>query len=182
MARPLKHTLPDGTLTQGESLVLPVKGEPLASFALSIAGPTVRTASGTGDALGKYLFTISTSGWGVGMYIWEIMQTYADAESGQTVTARIERQRFYLAASVSSMSAGAVVATTAQKAVWMLEQSLSGNATAEVQQYKINNRELRRYPIPERLQLLAFWRREVQRERRVASGKSSLGSGIKVSF
>ena len=178
MARLIKRSLADNTLTQGDTLLLALMADPSASVTVNVAGPSVHSSTGTADAqTGKIEVSFDTrSGWGAGEYLWEATQTL------NGITSRLDRQRFTLVPSIANISAGTDIRTTAEQAVAMLEASLSGNSTAEVQQYKINNRELRRYPIPERLALLAYWKRQVQRERRASRGSSALGSRIQVSI
>lgn len=174
MALTLKKTLPDNTLTQGETLSLTIEGEPSAPVVVDFAGPSTQQLTGTCDAsTGLITLTADTTSWTSGEYLWESKQTKSDG-----TVERLQRQRFTLITALSNISPGTDIRTTAEQAVAMLEASLSGSATAEVENYKINNRELRRYSIPERLQLLSFWRREVSRQRRISRGVSGLGASI----
>lgn len=176
MAWPLRRTLPDGTLTQGDTFTLPLKGDPSGAITVHIAGPAIASQTQTADVTGHATFSFDTAAWPVGEYLWEATQSLSG------VTSRLYRERIRIVASVASLAAGSDIRTKAEIAVAMLEASLGGSDSAEVQQYKINNRELRRYPVPERIALLAFWRREMQRERRVAAGKSTLGARIQAVF
>ena len=177
MAISYHKTLPDNTLTQGETLVLNLCADPAASITVNFAGPGSQVLAGIADSAGKLKLSAATATWTPGEYLWEATQVRTAAPyAGQT--ARIERQRFTILPAISSITAGTDIRTTAEIAVAMLEASLSGSATAEVSLYRINNRELRRYSIPERIQLLSFWRREVQRQYRIARGTSSLGARL----
>jgi len=166
----LRKSLPGISLTQGETLTLNLRADAGAAVVVTFAGASSQTASGTADVDGKLTLTLATGAWTPGEYVWEEIQTTTTG-----TVSMIELRRLTLRAPLSSIAAGTDIRSLAEITVAMLQASLSGSQTAEVQLYRINNRELRRYPIQERLQLLNFWQLRLQRERRKAAGISGLG-------
>ena len=161
-------------LTSGETLILTVKADLASTVSFVFAGPSHHTVSGTGDGQGSFTISQSTNGWAAGEYIWQAFATLSGVVSGTP------QQAFTLLPALSSYSDGTDLRSTAKKAVEMLSASLSSSSSAEVELYKINNRELRRYSVKERLELLAYWKRQLSKETRKASGLNSLGPRLQV--
>lgn len=159
-------------ITSGETLKLSVKADAAATVVFYFAGVAKHTVSGIGDGRGTFSIAQNTSGWAPGEYIWQASSTL-DGSVDLTPT-----QSLTILPSLLNIANGTDVRSIAQKAVEMLEASLSSNASAEVELYKINNRELRRYSIKERLDLLSYWKRQLSKEARKAAGISGLGPRI----
>jgi hypothetical protein len=159
-------------ITSGETLQITVEADKAATVSFVFAGPSKHTVSATNDGAGNFSISTSTAGWAAGEYLWEATSSAAG------VVKVITRQGLIVAAPLDSVAVGSDLRSTARKAVEMLQTSLSGSSSAEVEMYKINNRELRRYSIAERIELLAFWRRELSKENRKAQGLSGLGQRI----
>lgn len=159
-------------IISGETLQITVQADKAATVSFVFAGPSKHTVAATGDGAGNFSISASTAGWAAGSYLWEATSSAAG------LVKVITRQGLTVAAPLDSLATGADLRSTARKAVEMLEASLSGASTAEVSRYKINNRELQRYTVEERISLLAFWRRELSKENRKAAGISGLGRRI----
>lgn len=159
-------------IISGETLPITVEADKAATVSFVFAGPSKHTIPATGDGGGNFSISASTSGWPPGEYLWE-----ATSSTGGVIKV-ITRQGLIVSAPLDSVANGTDLRSTARKAVEMLQASLSGTSTAEVQRYKINNRELHRYSISERIELLAFWRRQLSKENRKAAGMSGLGQRI----
>jgi hypothetical protein len=159
-------------IISGETLQITVQADKAATVSFVFAGPSKHTVAATGDGTGNFSISASTAGWAAGSYLWEATSSAAG------LVKVITRQGLTVAAPLDSLATGADLRSTARKAVEMLEASLSGASTAEVSRYKINNRELQRYTVEERIALLAFWRRELSKENRKAAGISGLGKRI----
>ena len=159
-------------ITSGETLQITVSADASATVSFVFAGPSSHTVAATGDGAGNFSISTSTAGWAAGDYLWEATSVTAG------VVKAITRQGLKVQPPLDSVAVGTDLRSTARKAVEMLQTSLSGSSSAEVEMYKINNRELRRYSIAERIELLAFWRRELSKENRKAQGLSGLGQRI----
>ncbi|MFZ0617031.1 MAG: hypothetical protein WAN16_11385 [Chthoniobacterales bacterium] len=159
-------------IISGETLQITVQADIAATVSFVFAGPSKHTVPATGDGGGNFSISASTAGWTAGEYLWEATSSAAG------VVKVITRQGLIVAAPLDSVAVGADIRSTARKAVEMLEASLSGSSSAEVSMYRINNRELHRYSVEERIALLAFWRRELSKENRKAAGMSGLGRRI----
>ena len=159
-------------ITSGETLQITVQADKAATVSFVFAGPSKHTVTATGDGGGNFSISTSTAGWAAGEYLFEATSSAAG------VVAAITRQGLTIQPSLDSVAVGADLRSTARKAVEMLQASLSGSSSAEVSMYKINNRELHRYSISERIELLAFWKRQLSRENRKAAGVSGLGQRI----
>lgn len=152
------------TITQGETLLLNAKTDPTATVTFFFAGASSQTVSGVQDSSDSTIFSIAsdTSSWAPGGYICEIRSTFGSPAITQTLA----RLTLTILPQLTSIAAGTDVRTAAEIAVANIEAMLSGGATLEAKQYKINNRELQRYSIHELTPLLAYWKRRVGLERR----------------
>jgi len=159
-------------ITSGETLQITVQADPAATVSFVFAGPSKHTVAATNDGAGNFSISTSTAGWAAGEYLFEATSSVAG------VVTAITRQGLTIQPSLDSVAVGTDLRSTARKAVEMLQASLSGASSAEVSMYKINNRELHRYSIAERIELLAFWKRQLSRENRKAAGVSGLGQRI----
>lgn len=161
-------------LVKGETLRLDFTVE-ADSVSVTIAGPTKVT--GTATLVGTvWEYRLDTSNLPAGLYSWE-----AFAVKG-TITVHLGRDTILLAESLASAPASNYDAeldkTPNEKMVRMIEAMLAGNAAAGVKSYQINNRRLDRYSIPELLQLLNYYKKELAIEKRKARGQSILGPRI----
>lgn len=161
-------------LVKGETLRLDFTVE-AESVSVTIAGPTKLTGAAT--LVGNvWQYRADTSNLPAGLYSWEAFSV-KDA-----TTVHLGRDTFLLAESLSSAPANNYDAeadkTPNEKMVRMIEAMLAGNAAAGVKSYQINNRRLDRYSIPELLQLLNYYKKELAIEKRKARGQSILGPRI----
>jgi hypothetical protein len=161
------------TITAGETFNVTVSADPAASVLVQFAGMQSPNVAATGTA-GTFTASANTSGWIPGHYIWEAWATVAAHR------ALVGTGDLLIRESAATLAPGAEVRTQARIAVAHIQAMLAGGATLEAKRYKINNRELERHSIPELLQLLSFWRRELSRESRRDSASLALGSSIAV--
>lgn len=119
--------------------------------------------------------TADSTAWLPGSYQFEAFATMADGSSRV-----IERAPFTVLASLSTQAAGTDLRSVAEKTVEALEGMISGNASQFVLSYKINNRELRNYPVPELIAMLSYWRARAVADRRKARKLSPIGPDIRV--
>lgn len=138
-------------------------------------GPVQHEVAGTIVTGTTWSVSIQTQGWPPGAYIYEVMAE--DALGNKWV---VIRDRMTVEASLSDLPSD--FETPSERMVRMIEAMISGNATAGVRRYKINNRELERYSIDELLKLLAYWKNRLAGERRKARGQNPLGPPIRVRF
>jgi hypothetical protein len=166
-------------IVSGETFAVRIRNSECGGFAsakIYIAGPKAANANGTLKN-GSWLFSLDSSAWTAGDYQFEVWGTEAD--NSKRVVAR---ERFTVNAPLSGMADGTDVRSQAQKNVDALEAYLAGVGNPDTDQsvlrYRINNRELFNYPIPELLNLLNYWRRRVAWERRKARGLPGAGPNI----
>jgi hypothetical protein len=162
-------------LTSGESFKIEITASDAASVQVEFAGPSHQTVSAVQGAPG-WVATVTTTGWALGTYIYNVWATYAD-----TTRSVIQRGSIEITAALANLPIGSIVSTSAQM-VANIEAMLAGNATEGVRRYKINNRELERYSVGELMQLLTYWKQRLAREQRRARGESILGPRIEVRF
>lgn len=104
----------------------------------------------------------ATAAWTAGTYSWHSYVTKA-AESYSVATGSIE-----LIANPRTASSGLDLRTAAETALDAVQAVLQGKATSGTMSYRIGERELRSYSIPELLQLQSQLAADVQRERAAA--------------
>ena len=173
-------------LTAGESFTCDISEsvDVGSSVTVSLRGPagydftaTAITSANAGmfpdsATIGGYFVQQDTTSWPAGAYALTVWLTY------QGVRQIVQRGRI----TISEMPAVGVVTdptTDAEKMVTAIESHLSSNGSDPTwASYRINNRELRRYSVPELLQLLAYYKRVVVREKRTARGRSEIGPRI----
>lgn len=158
-------------ITQGETLQLTAQADAASVVTFYFAGASNQQVVAMG-ARGAFAIAVNTSTWKPGGYICEIRSVLAG------VTSVIARLSLSILPSLTSLPAGADIRTDAEKAVANIEAMLAGGASLEARRYKINNRELERYGVGELMTLLSYWKRMVQRERRLAAGITGLGPRI----
>lgn len=144
------------------------------SVTIRFAGPSAHNATLTQTG-NVWTAAIQTEGWPAGHYWFDVLAT--DSEGNKWT---VMRDRLILKPSLDNMPDDN--RTESERMVEMIEAMISGNATAGVRRYKINNRELERYGIDELLKLLGFWRNRLAKERRKARGSSPLGPDIRFRF
>jgi hypothetical protein len=159
-------------MTKGETLNLSVTAGDAATVEFRFGGASLRSvaATSTGDA---WSISESTAAWDAGEYAWQAWATLSNSSVRVIASG---------AFTLDSPLAVGDVRTTAQRVVEMIEAMIQGNAGEGVKRYKINNRELERYSVPELLQLLSYWRQRAAVERRRKNGLSSLGPRIEIRF
>lgn len=162
------------TLTAGETFSVTVSADTAATVLVQFAGMQSRNITATATAPGAFVASVDTTGWIPGHYRWEAWATVA-SHRGIVGSGEI-----LIRESATTLAPGAEVRSQARIAVAHIEAMLAGGATLEAKRYKINNRELERHSIPELLQLLSFWRRELGRESRRAAGVAALGQSIAI--
>lgn len=158
-------------MTKGETFQEKIKADPKATVVVYFAGPEKRRVSAIYSG-GEFIITADTTSWKDGNYIWEAWATVGDIKT------LLARKTLILEQSAVDMVDGTDVRSDARKAVKFLREMLSGGASLEACEYKINNRALKRYSIPELLQLLSVWERKLAVEKRRAKGMSELGPRI----
>lgn len=159
------------TITQGETLQLTAQADAAAVVTFFFAGASNQQVVAMGSG-GSFAIAVNTTTWAAGGYICEIRSVLAG------VTSVIARLSLSILPALTSLPAGADIRTDAQKAVANIEAMLAGGASLEARRYKINNRELERYSVQELMTLLAYWKRKVQRDARLAMGNTGLGPRI----
>ena len=138
---------------------------------MRFAGPSQHSVNGE-EIGGEWSFTFQTEGWPSGLYWMEV-----NAEDALGTKWNVTRERVEIKPSLSQLPEDST--TQAERMVTMIEACLAGNASAGVQSYKINNRELSRYSISELLKLLGFYKNRLSMERRLARHQSPLGPSIR---
>lgn len=115
----------------------------------------------------------TTSIWTAGDYGWAAWVEKA----GEVYT--IETGQISVLPNPRSMAPGADSRSVAELALANIQAVLQGRATAAVESYTINGRQLKYYPLADLLRLESKYKTDVDRER-VAAGLPSLhGSGIR---
>lgn len=177
------------TLTVGETFKLTLSARTAESVRVSFGGSSRQTADAvkTGDlstmdqATGQvsevWEVKADTSSWMPGAYAYEVWATYPD-ETKEIVL----RGKFTLESPLADLPDQTDVRSRTRQIVENLEAMISGQASQMVKRYKINNRELERYTVPELLSMLRYWRQRLQVEERKARGISAMGPRIEVRF
>ena len=155
-------------MTKGETLQLSVSDSSASSVEFRFGGPQTRNIAATKSG-SDFSISTDTAGWQHGAYAWQAWATYADNSKKIIATGTLDL--------ADALGVGDV-RTNARKMVEMIEAMMAGNASEGVRRYRINNRELERYTVPELLQLLSYWKQQVRRE----SGRGGLGPRIAVRF
>jgi hypothetical protein len=141
-----------------------------------LRGPSVIDIVATVDA-GKHLFAAAasaTASWAPGRYDYAIRAAKAgEVHELETGVMQIEPD-------LSSRPAGFDGRTHAERTLAAIEAVLEQRASLDQEEYKINNRELRRTPIAELLKLRDTYRAEVQSEQMRARGGAEFGRAVKV--
>ena len=161
------------TIISGETFNATYKFEAQTAL-MRFAGPSSHTVTGVQES-GEWVFRTQTEGWAPGLYWLEIF-----AEDALGNKWKVIRERIELKPSLAQLPEDNLTPT--ERMVQMIEACLAGNATAGVQSYKINNRELSRYSISELLKLLGYYKNRLTTERRTARGMSPLGPSIRFRF
>jgi hypothetical protein len=157
---------------KGETLRLAISAANTTAVEYRFGGPESRTVQATKSG-SDFTIQTSTAQWAPGAYAWQAWATDVDG-----IVAVIARGKIDL----EEVLGVGDVRTSARKMVEMIEAMMAGNASAGVRRYKINNRELERYSVAELLQLLSYWKEQVQREDRAESGRSIFGPRISIRF
>ncbi len=169
------------TLTAGETFRLAVMGEgfdftPVSAIAY-LRGAGSQTITGVADG-SQFTFTIAGTGaWAAGEYKSEVWGT--DATGAKKL---LEAGTVTVAASIVSLPGVTDLRTDAEKALAKIRASLAGDISTGVRSYEINGRKLERYSIGEILSLEKHFAAQVMREKRRASGLSTLGPRIALRF
>jgi hypothetical protein len=164
-----------GHIIAGETLALCVADSAYTGVTAYAVGPA-RQEIALALEDGEWAATRDTADWTPGLYSFEVW-----AVSSPALRELIERGQFTVLPSLISSSVATIDARSdAQKMVEMIQAMIAGNATQGVRRYRINNRELERYSLAELLQLLSYWKRQAEIERRRAAGLPVLGPKIRV--
>jgi hypothetical protein len=130
------------------------------------------TASGDDHLLQATATTTAT--WAVGSYGWEVWASLGAARH------RVDGGQLEMRAALLSAVAGTDTRSAAEVALDAVRSMIRGTATAGVMSYSIAGRELRRYSIPELLQLESKLSQDVLRERDAAGLAAGLKSRRKI--
>lgn len=160
------------TLTKGETFTIEVTASPAESVSAVFGGVETHTEAATQEG-NVWKVAADTSAWEPGNYAYEVWVTFEDGSKQIAAQGALT-----LKVSAINLAAGTDARSKVQIIVDNLEAMLAGNASEMVRKYKINNRELDRYSIPEILSLLNYWRGRLQFENRKAAGITGLGRRI----
>jgi len=116
--------------------------------------------------------SISTTSFSAGLHAFELWGYNGDDAK------LIQQGTINVSASLRLSEPGEDHRSTAQKVVENIESYLE-TGKALIKEYEINNRRLERHSISELLELLRYYKLVLQRERRRAAGRSTLGKSYK---
>jgi|CXWL01.1.fsa_nt_gi hypothetical protein len=136
------------------------------------AGGTNLSVASTADGTDHLLqvAAAATVSWAAGSYAWEIWASLGGERY------RIQAGQLDVRASLIGASAGLDTRSAAELALAAVTAMLTGRAGDGVQRYKINDRELWRYPLPDLIKLEAKLKAEVAAERRAAGLADGTGT------
>ncbi len=130
----------------------------------------VQAAAAASDAHAWSLAKTTTAAWLPGVYSWHIWVEKGSErytlQSGQ-ITIRPDPE---------SLPGGADTRSQAERSLDAINAFLEGRASDAQLRYKINGRELERYPLQEVLRLRAFFESQVGQERRAAGLSDGRGT------
>lgn len=170
-------------IAAGATLSLTVRlrdyASPLWGLALAIRGPEVIDLTGTADTDGGWTITADagvTGTWLPGRY-WYCFRVTSGADAFDVGAGEIN-----ITTNLAAISAPYDGRTQNEIALDAINAVMANRATLDQEQYKINNRELRRMPVKDLLALRAFYATQVRRERARKSGQGRLGRAVPVRF
>jgi hypothetical protein len=155
-------------MTKGETLKLCVVAPTATAVEFRFGGPETRTVAATNDG-NVWRIATSTAAWIAGVIRWQAWATDTDGSVWVVDDGTFDLK--------DPLDIGDV-RDPARVIVEKIEAMISGNASAGVRRYKINNRELERYSVGELLQLLSYWKERARRER----GNGGLGPRLSIRF
>ena len=166
---------PKQQLYAGETFNLSVTDAGLSALVVRVRGSVSEdiTAEKNGSA---WVATADTSEWKAGQCQFEAFGTYADGTKSIivrapfTVIASLEAEDAAILDETDGRTPNEIALSEAKKALF--------NAVTGVRRYKINNRELENHSLGELRQLVAYYKKEVIAERRIARGQNPLGPRI----
>jgi hypothetical protein len=136
------------------------------------SAPITVTGTAEGDAHLVQATSSTTAGWAPGAYGWELWAINGSERY------RLDSGQLVVAPSLLGASASVDTRSDTQRAYDAVTALLQGKADSGVESYRINNRELKSYPLPDLIKLQAKLRSELSAER-VAAGLQPLpGTGV----
>jgi len=164
-------------IVAGETFLVQCDDLNYGTVTIALRGPSSVNAEATLNTGDYWQFALDSINWNPGNYQFEIWGTQGD------VRQFIGRFPLTVIASLVGVNGAVDLRSDAEKNVQALETYLAGigdpEADQSVSRYRINNREIFSYPIPELQRLLAFWRKRLIRERRAQRGLHGDGPSIK---
>lgn len=142
----------------------------------ALRGPAAINVTATDDA-GKHKFSVlaaTTAAWAPGRYSYSVRAT-----KGAEVF-EVEAGKLNILANLSTQTAGFDGRTHAERTLAAIEAVIEQRASLDQEEYRINNRELRRTPIAELISLRDVYRAEVNNEQIRARGGNQFGRAVRV--
>jgi len=165
-------------LTFRASAVFAAYPAPTWALTVHLRGPAQINLEGVADGAGHKFdqAATATTEWTPGTY-WFSMRATDGTAVEEVATGQLE-----VLPDLAQVTTAHDGRTQNEIALDAINAVLAKRATQDQQKYTINNRELWRTPIPELIQLQAFYKMAVRREKNAQAGRTSFGRAIHVRF
>lgn len=148
------------------------------TLAAIIRGPSAinLTAAADGDTFVFTAAAATTTGWGAGLYAYELRATKAGG------TVQVDRGQLQVTPDLSTATAGYDPRSENEIALDAIKAVLAKRASLDQERYRINNRELYRTSIADLLRLKGYYAGLVRQEKACAKGRKTFGRPVYVRF